>query len=359
MIELLYLRQMRERAKEKRMAEEATALAAARAARCGAAAGSVSAADQLESQSSAALLNNLGFTPHVPPTPEAAAIVYGRAPTPRASASAGGAAAAAAAAAENGEEGEEERESAAQRALLRLGSGPGKGGDENEVYRILRFVLLSSSHVEIARVPQEAKARHRRRRGPVAASPPHFSASVVIDDSFTTLCAASSLLFSQQQHAVLIAPSSRTLIIRSVNPHCRPFRHILIHPSTASRTTPLPQVAGFPPQATQVAVFGAEPLGFASLARERGTFFAFHGSAVHNWFGILRNNLRVMSDTALATTGASYGPGIYCSKILSTALGYASSARPPAAPPACPQSSSSSSHAAVSVAPLRFAPFSG
>lgn len=58
-------------------------------------------------------------------------------------------------------------------------------------------------------------------------------------------------------------------------PHILPLRSVL-------------QVASFPVQAVQFAVFGCEPPGFAALARERGTFFAFHGSAVHNWCAAAR-----------------------------------------------------------------------
>lgn len=150
LIELLYRRQMREHARERRGAEAATSRAAAAAApspspRVAAATAAAAASgaaipspsDQLASQSAAAMPNNLAFSPHVSATPAGAAAVHGRGP---------------------GEDEEEEAEQEA--ALLRgLGAGPGRLAEENEAYRILRFLLISSSHFEVARVPAGAKAR--------------------------------------------------------------------------------------------------------------------------------------------------------------------------------------------------------
>eukprot|EP00897_Mesotaenium_endlicherianum_P010847 jgi/Mesen1/9791/ME000007S09852 len=76
----------------------------------------------------------------------------------------------------------------------------------------------------------------------------------------------------------------------------------------------------------QLAVLSNSPeqeAQFAALRRQRGSFFAFHGSPSANWFSILRNGLRSMSNTRFMSTGAAHGAGIYLSDHLSTSLGYA------------------------------------
>jgi len=42
-----------------------------------------------------------------------------------------------------------------------------------------------------------------------------------------------------------------------------------------------------------------------------GSEFLFHGSSQENWYSILRNGLRVLSNTKYMTAGAAYGAGIY------------------------------------------------
>jgi len=53
-----------------------------------------------------------------------------------------------------------------------------------------------------------------------------------------------------------------------------------------------------------------------------GSFFAWHGSPLPKWHSIMRVGLKNLSNTALMTTGAAYGPGIYMATDLMTSLGY-------------------------------------
>ena len=39
--------------------------------------------------------------------------------------------------------------------------------------------------------------------------------------------------------------------------------------------------------------------------------FMFHGSGPENWYSILRNGLRILSNTKYMTAGAAHGSGIY------------------------------------------------
>jgi Poly(ADP-ribose) polymerase catalytic domain len=50
--------------------------------------------------------------------------------------------------------------------------------------------------------------------------------------------------------------------------------------------------------------------------------FAFHGSPMFNWLSILRDGLKVASDTAYMSVGASFGPGIYLAKNLHVSRDY-------------------------------------
>jgi Poly(ADP-ribose) polymerase catalytic domain len=52
---------------------------------------------------------------------------------------------------------------------------------------------------------------------------------------------------------------------------------------------------------------------FMQRKRKNGSMFCFHGSSMENWYSILRNGLRNLSNTALMTAGAAYGAGIYAS----------------------------------------------
>jgi poly [ADP-ribose] polymerase 6/8 len=54
----------------------------------------------------------------------------------------------------------------------------------------------------------------------------------------------------------------------------------------------------------------------------RGSFYAFHGSAIGNWHSIFRGGLRNYSNTDKMSCGAAYGPGIYMASNASTSFGY-------------------------------------
>lgn len=62
---------------------------------------------------------------------------------------------------------------------------------------------------------------------------------------------------------------------------------------------------------------------FTRRREAHGSFFAFHGSSPENWYSILRNGLRSMSNTGYMSTGAAYGEGIYLATDLSTSMNYA------------------------------------
>ncbi|TXT06009.1 hypothetical protein VHUM_03770 [Vanrija humicola] len=61
---------------------------------------------------------------------------------------------------------------------------------------------------------------------------------------------------------------------------------------------------------------------FARLKAEHGSFFAFHGSGLSNWHNILRQNLKVASNTPLMSAGAAYGEGIYMAAASSMSASY-------------------------------------
>ena len=62
---------------------------------------------------------------------------------------------------------------------------------------------------------------------------------------------------------------------------------------------------------------------FQEEKKKHGSFWAFHGSAFNNWHSILRNGLKNLSGTALMSTGAVYGNGIYLAADSNTSIGYA------------------------------------
>lgn len=53
-----------------------------------------------------------------------------------------------------------------------------------------------------------------------------------------------------------------------------------------------------------------------------GCCFLFHGSNAENWYSIIRNGLKVMSNTKMMLNGAAYGTGIYLSDDLNFSQGY-------------------------------------
>jgi ubiquitin-protein ligase len=61
---------------------------------------------------------------------------------------------------------------------------------------------------------------------------------------------------------------------------------------------------------------------FARQKKKHGSFFAFHGSAIENWYSILRNGIRNLSNTHLMTAGAAHGVGVYAAENIMTSLGY-------------------------------------
>lgn len=50
--------------------------------------------------------------------------------------------------------------------------------------------------------------------------------------------------------------------------------------------------------------------------------FLYHGSRSNNWYSMLRNKIKITSNTYLMTTGAIYGPGIYMSDNFNIAMSY-------------------------------------
>eukprot|EP01114_Cavostelium_apophysatum_P019380 TRINITY_DN6231_c0_g1_i1.p1 TRINITY_DN6231_c0_g1~~TRINITY_DN6231_c0_g1_i1.p1 ORF type:complete len:564 (-),score=140.41 TRINITY_DN6231_c0_g1_i1:26-1717(-) len=62
---------------------------------------------------------------------------------------------------------------------------------------------------------------------------------------------------------------------------------------------------------------------FQRLKKEKGSFWAFHGSQFSNWHSILRIGLKNYSNTALMSTGAAYGAGIYLAGTSQVSFGYA------------------------------------
>lgn len=83
--------------------------------------------------------------------------------------------------------------------------------------------------------------------------------------------------------------------------------------------TPIPGSIGF----LTMAASPEKMIEFSQLKAQHGSVFAFHGSGVQNWHRILHDGLKNASNTALMTTGAVYGPGIYLSPHFNTSIGYA------------------------------------
>ena len=85
------------------------------------------------------------------------------------------------------------------------------------------------------------------------------------------------------------------------------------------------KVQGLPSQCTQYIIASNSPETEAYFAKEKtkyGSFFAFHGSAIENWYSILRNGIRNLSNTHMMTAGAAYGIGVYAAEDMATSLGY-------------------------------------
>jgi len=52
------------------------------------------------------------------------------------------------------------------------------------------------------------------------------------------------------------------------------------------------------------------------------TVFLYHGSRIENWYSIMRNGIKVCSNTKMMTAGAAHGVGIYTSDNFNTSLTY-------------------------------------
>lgn len=61
---------------------------------------------------------------------------------------------------------------------------------------------------------------------------------------------------------------------------------------------------------------------FQELKQKHGSIFTFHGSSIENWYSILRNGPRNLSNTKMMTAGAAYGQGVYSATAFATASGY-------------------------------------
>ncbi len=76
------------------------------------------------------------------------------------------------------------------------------------------------------------------------------------------------------------------------------------------------RIPQFPAEYTQFAVTNLNPefeRKFEISKKKFGSSFLFHGSGQENWYSILRNGLRVLSNTKYMTCGAAYGAGVYAS----------------------------------------------
>ena len=62
---------------------------------------------------------------------------------------------------------------------------------------------------------------------------------------------------------------------------------------------------------------------FNKEIKKYGSLFLFHGSSFENWYSIMRNGLKICSNTKLMTAGAAYGTGIYLSNDINLSLSYA------------------------------------
>jgi hypothetical protein len=64
---------------------------------------------------------------------------------------------------------------------------------------------------------------------------------------------------------------------------------------------------------------------FQKQKKDKGSEYFFHGSALNNWYSILKFGLiNISKKQGLMLHGAAYGEGIYMSKVFSTAESYKS-----------------------------------
>jgi len=117
-----------------------------------------------------------------------------------------------------------------------------------------------------------------------------------------------------------------------INPLCYPLlRWILM--SNRAHLAPLPknkhiQQMGTPYQYVLVSDNPQKESNFRRVRdankkkKGKGSFYAFHGSAIGNWHSIFRQGLRNYSNTDKMSAGAACGPGIYMAADASTSFGY-------------------------------------
>lgn len=63
---------------------------------------------------------------------------------------------------------------------------------------------------------------------------------------------------------------------------------------------------------------------FKNNAKNFGTIYLFHGSNYANWYSIMRNGIKICSNTELMTAGMAHGAGIYLASNIGISIGYAS-----------------------------------
>ena len=61
---------------------------------------------------------------------------------------------------------------------------------------------------------------------------------------------------------------------------------------------------------------------FNKEVQKYSSLFLFHGSSFENWYSIIRNGIKICSNTKLMTAGAAHGNGIYLSNNINLSLGY-------------------------------------
>ena len=85
------------------------------------------------------------------------------------------------------------------------------------------------------------------------------------------------------------------------------------------------RIPNLPNELEQFIVTSHSPVtlrAFNEAKTNHGSFYAFHGSSIENWYSIIRNGLRNMSSSHMMTAGAAYGAGIYAAENMGTSLGY-------------------------------------
>jgi hypothetical protein len=64
---------------------------------------------------------------------------------------------------------------------------------------------------------------------------------------------------------------------------------------------------------------------FQEEKKKYGSVWQWHGSAIENYYSILRNGLMNLSNSHMMTAGAAHGAGIYTSNASQTSIGYCQS----------------------------------